>query len=83
MVLLVQRSPTIYFQGFVLAAVLDNRYSAAYKIITTIIITITIIIVITKNNDNNNDKYFYSTISMALCKTLRGTSSLSILIRED
>lgn len=53
MVLLVQRSPTIYFQGFVLAAVLDNGYSAAYKIITTIIITITIIIVITKNNDNN------------------------------
>ena len=83
MVVLVQRSPTIYFQGFILAAVLDNGYSAAYKIITTIIITMTIIIVITKNNDNNNDKYFYSTISMALCKTLRETSSLSILIRED
>ena len=59
MVLLVQRSPTIYFQGFVLAAVLDNGYSAAYKIITTIIIiTITIIIVITKNNDNDNNEIF-------------------------
>ena len=58
MVLLVQRSPTIYFQGFVLATVLDNGYSAAYKIITTIIITITIIIVITKNNDNDNDEIF-------------------------
>ena len=56
MVLLVQRSPTIYFQGFVLAAVLDNGYSAAYKIITTIIITI--IIVITKNNDNDNKEIF-------------------------
>ena len=56
MVLLVQRSPTIYFQGFVLAAVLDNGYSAAYKIITTIIITITI--VITKNNDNDNKEIF-------------------------
>ena len=56
MVLLVQRSPTIYFQGFVLAAVLDNGYSAAYKIITTIIITI--IIVITKNNDNDNNEIF-------------------------
>ena len=56
MVLLVQRSPTIYFQGFVLAAVLDNGYSAAYKIITTIIITITI--VITKNNDNDNNEIF-------------------------
>ena len=52
MVLLVQRSPTIYFQGFVLAAVLDNGYSAAYKIITTIII------VITKNNDNDNNEIF-------------------------
>ena len=67
MVLLVQRSPTIYFQGFVSAAVLDNGYSAAYKIITTIIIiTITIIIiiiiiiiiVITKNNDNDNNEIF-------------------------
>lgn len=58
MVLLVQRSPTIYFQGFVLVAVLDNGYSAAYKIITTIIITITIIIVITKNNDNDNNEIF-------------------------
>ena len=59
MVLLVQRSPTIYFQGFVLAAVLDNGYSVAYKIITTIIIiTITIIIVITKNNDNDNNEIF-------------------------
>ena len=58
MVLLVQRSPTIYFQGFVLAAVLDNGYSTAYKIITTIIITITIIIVITKNNDNDNNEIF-------------------------
>ena len=58
MVLLVQRSPTIYFQGFVLATVLDNGYSAAYKIITTIIITITIIIVITKNNDNDNKEIF-------------------------
>ena len=58
MVLLVQRSPTIYFQGFVLATVLDNGYSAAYKIITTIIITITIIIVITKNNDNDNNEIF-------------------------
>ena len=59
MVLLVQRSPTIYFQGFVLAAVLDNGYSAAYKIITTIIIiTITITIVITKNNDNDNNEIF-------------------------
>ena len=59
MVLLVQRSLTIYFQGFVLAAVLDNGYSAAYKIITTIIIiTITIIIVITKNNDNDNYEIF-------------------------
>ena len=59
MVLLAQRSPTIYFQGFVLAAVLDNGYSAAYKIITTIIIiTITIIIVITKNNDNDNNEIF-------------------------
>ena len=59
MILLVQRSPTIYFQGFVLAAVLDNGYSAAYKIITTIIIiTITIIIVITKNNDNDNNEIF-------------------------
>ena len=59
MVLLVQRSPTIYFHGFVLAAVLDNGYSAAYKIITTIIIiTITIIIVITKNNDNDNNEIF-------------------------
>ena len=59
MVLLVQRSPTIYFQGFVLAAVLDNGYSAAYKIITTIIIiTITIIIVITKNNDNDDNEIF-------------------------
>ena len=57
MVLLVQRSPTIYFQGFVLVAVLDNGYSAAYKIITTIII-ITIIIVITKNNDNDNNEIF-------------------------
>ena len=57
MVLLVQRSPTIYFQGFVLAAVLDNGYSAAYKIITTIIITITII-VITKNNDKDNNEIF-------------------------
>ena len=56
MVLLVQRSPTIYFQGFVLATVLDNGYSAAYKIITTIIITI--IIVITKNNDNDNNEIF-------------------------
>ena len=58
MVLLVQRSPTIYFQGFVLAAVLDNGYSAAYKIITTIIITITITIVITKNNDYDNKEIF-------------------------
>ena len=58
MVLLVQRSPTIYFQGFVLATVLDNGYSAAYKIITTIIITITIIIEITKNNDNDNNEIF-------------------------
>ena len=59
MVLLVQKSPTIYFQGFDLAAVLDNGYSAAYKIITTIIIiTITIIIVITKNNDNDNNEIF-------------------------
>ena len=61
MVLLVQRSPTIYFQGFVLAAVLDNGYSAAYKIITTTIIitiTITIIIVITKNNDNDYNEIF-------------------------
>ena len=58
MVLLVQRSPTIYFQGFVLATVLDNGYSAAYKIITTIIITITIIIVMTKNNDNDNNEIF-------------------------
>lgn len=58
MVLLVQRSPTIYFQGFVLAAVLDNGYSAAYKIITIIIITITIILVITKNNDNDNNEIF-------------------------
>ena len=58
MVLLVQRSPTIYFQGFVLAAVLDNGYSAAYKIITTIVITITITIVITKNNDNDNKEIF-------------------------
>ena len=58
MVLLVQRSPTIYFQGFVLATVLDNGYSAAYKIITTIIIAITIIIVITKNNDNDNNEIF-------------------------
>ena len=58
MVLLVQRSPTIYFQGFVLVAVLDNGYSAAYKIITIIIITITIIIVITKNNDNDNNEIF-------------------------
>ena len=58
MVLLVQRSPTIYFQGFVSATVLDNGYSAAYKIITTIIITITIIIVITKNNDNDNNEIF-------------------------
>ena len=41
-----------------MAAVLDNRYSAAYKIITTIIITITIIIVITKNNDNDNNEIF-------------------------
>ena len=41
-----------------MAAVLDNGYSAAYKIITTIIITITIIIVITKNNDNDNNEIF-------------------------
>ena len=42
-----------------MVAVLDNGYSAAYKIITTIIIiTITIIIVITKNNDNDNNEIF-------------------------